>query len=189
MESRAIPSAAYEPLLPPEADTEAQQQDHHRGLGWRVCVSVLAACAVVALIVAATLLAGARMGPADAAVNEDADADADGAFAWSNEMLQWQRAGFHFQPPEGKFMSDPNGPVYYRGYYHLFYQYNPMGVAWDDGMVWAHVVSRDLLHWKHLPSGLGARPLVRHQGRPLGLHHHTHQRLAHNAVHGGLRRG
>jgi len=150
--SRATPTSAYEPLLPPAAaDTESQQEEH-RGLGWRVCVSVLAACAVVALVVAATLLAGARMRPAgngDAAFNEDADAD--GAFAWSNEMLQWQRAGFHFQPPEGKFMSDPDGPVYYRGYYHLFYQYNPSGVAWDDGMVWAHVVSRDLLRWKHLP--------------------------------------
>jgi len=47
--------------------------------------------------------------------------------------------------------ADPNGPVYYRGYYHLFYQYNTKGVAWDDGMVWGHVVSRDLVHWRHLP--------------------------------------
>ena len=41
--------------------------------------------------------------------------------------------------------------MYYRGYYHLFYQYNTKGVAWDDGMVWGHVVSQDLVHWRHLP--------------------------------------
>jgi beta-fructofuranosidase len=33
----------------------------------------------------------------------------------------------------------------------MFYQYNPTGVAWDDGMEWGHVVSRDLLHWRKLP--------------------------------------
>ncbi|VAI52881.1 unnamed protein product [Triticum turgidum subsp. durum] len=52
-------------------------------------------------------------------------ADAGGnAFPWSNAMLQWQRTGFHFQP-ERNWMNDPNGPVYYKGWYHLFYQYNP----------------------------------------------------------------
>jgi hypothetical protein len=32
------------------------------------------------------------------------DEDGAGGFPWSNEMLQWQRAGFHYQP-EGHFMS------------------------------------------------------------------------------------
>ncbi|KAM0823257.1 hypothetical protein ACQ4PT_070984 [Festuca glaucescens] len=51
------------------------------------------------------------------------------AFPWSNAMLQWQRTGFHFQP-EKNWMNDPNGPVYYKGWYHLFYQYNPDGPIW-----------------------------------------------------------
>ncbi|EMS61371.1 Acid beta-fructofuranosidase [Triticum urartu] len=74
-----------------------------------------------------------------------AGGDADG-FPWSNAMLQWQRTGFHFQP-EKNWM---NGPVYYRGWYHLFYQYNPEGAVWGN-IAWGHAVSRDLIHWRHLP--------------------------------------
>nr|AAS88729.1 vacuolar invertase1 [Triticum monococcum] len=77
-----------------------------------------------------------------------AGGDADG-FPWSNAMLQWQRTGFHFQP-EKNWMNDPNGPVYYRGWYHLFYQYNPEGAVWGN-IAWGHAVFRDLIHWRHLP--------------------------------------
>ncbi|GJN21218.1 hypothetical protein PR202_gb08679 [Eleusine coracana subsp. coracana] len=41
---------------------------------------------------------------------------------------------------------DPNGPMYYMGWYHLFYQYNPKGAVWGN-IVWAHSVSRDLVNW------------------------------------------
>ncbi|VAI52874.1 unnamed protein product [Triticum turgidum subsp. durum] len=78
-------------------------------------------------------------------------ADASGnAFPWSNAMLQWQRTGFHFQP-EKNWMNDPNGPVYYKGWYHLFYQYNPDGAIWGNKIAWGHAASRDLLRWRHLP--------------------------------------
>lgn len=43
-------------------------------------------------------------------------------------------------------MPDPNGPLYYKGWYHLFYQYNPKGAVWGN-IVWAHSVSRDLINW------------------------------------------
>lgn len=106
MESRAIPGGAYAPLLSPTADAQAQQ--HHHSRRWRACATVLAASAVVALVVvASTLVVTRTMGPAGG-VAVDEDADAAGGFPWSNEMLQWQRAGFHFQPA-GNFMSDPNG--------------------------------------------------------------------------------
>ncbi|RCV04471.1 LOW QUALITY PROTEIN: hypothetical protein SETIT_1G004600v2 [Setaria italica] len=72
------------------------------------------------------------------------------AFPWSNAMLQWQRTGFHFQPQKN-WMNDPNGPVYYKGWYHLFYQYNPDGAIWGNKIAWGHAVSRDLVHWRHLP--------------------------------------
>nr|ABB77251.1 vacuolar invertase BObetaFRUCT3 [Bambusa oldhamii] len=76
--------------------------------------------------------------------------DAGNAFPWSNAMLQWQRTGFHFQPQKN-WMNDPNGPVYYKGWYHLFYQYNPEGAVWGNKIAWGHAASRDLLHWRHLP--------------------------------------
>ncbi len=34
------------------------------------------------------------------------------------------RPQYHFMPPK-YWLNDPNGPVYYNGYYHMFYQYYP----------------------------------------------------------------
>ncbi|CAI0477355.1 unnamed protein product [Linum tenue] len=75
-------------------------------------------------------------------------------FPWNNSMLSWQRTAFHFQP-EKNWMNDPNGPLFYKGWYHFFYQYNPNAAVWGD-IVWGHAVSRDLIHWLHLPLAMVA---------------------------------
>ncbi|KAL6883744.1 hypothetical protein ACP4OV_011158 [Aristida adscensionis] len=56
------------------------------------------------------------------------------------------RTGYHFQPLKN-WMNDPNGPMFYKGWYHMFYQYNPNGSAWVRNIVWGHSVSKDLINW------------------------------------------
>jgi len=54
-------------------------------------------------------------------------------------------------------MNDPNGPIYWKGLYHTFFQYNPGAAVWGD-MHWAHAVSPDMIHWRHLPLALAPSP-------------------------------
>ena len=76
---------------------------------------------------------------------DDAIRDADGLYR------ETYRPQFHFSPPRG-WNNDANGLVYYKGEYHLCYQYNPTGLTGAGfNMHWGHAVSTDLLHWKELP--------------------------------------
>ncbi|XP_013640392.1 beta-fructofuranosidase, insoluble isoenzyme CWINV3 [Brassica napus] len=66
------------------------------------------------------------------------------------DLNQPYRTGYHFQPPSN-WMNDPNGPMVYKGIYHLFYQYNPYGAVWDVRIVWGHSTSLDLVNWTPQP--------------------------------------
>ena len=50
-------------------------------------------------------------------------------------------------------MNDPNGMVYFKGEYHLFFQYNPNDSIWGP-MHWGHAVSQDMIDWPELPIAL-----------------------------------
>ncbi|MGP2687597.1 GH32 C-terminal domain-containing protein [Serratia nevei] len=62
------------------------------------------------------------------------------------------RPQVHYAPITG-FMNDPNGLVFYRGEYHLFYQHNPVAAAMGN-VHWGHAISNDLLNWRTLPTAL-----------------------------------
>ncbi len=62
------------------------------------------------------------------------------------------REQYHFTPFVN-WCNDPNGLCWHQGYYHLFYQSNPHEQKWGN-MHWGHAVSKDLIHWKHLPFAL-----------------------------------
>ena len=70
--------------------------------------------------------------------------------------LDPRRPQFHLLPKRN-WMNDPNGPVYWKGRYHMFFQYNPDGAVWGD-MHWGHAVSADMVHWRHLPVALAPTP-------------------------------
>ncbi|XP_059457939.1 beta-fructofuranosidase, insoluble isoenzyme CWINV1-like [Corylus avellana] len=75
----------------------------------------------------------------------------------SPPAFQPYRTSYHFQPPKN-WINDPNGPMIYKGVYHLLYQYNPKGAVWGN-IVWAHSTSTDLVNWTpHVPAIYPSQP-------------------------------
>ena len=86
------------------------------------------------------------------------------------------RPGYHFVTPEGTCMPfDPNGAIYWKGQYHLFYIFQDV-----RGHNWGHVSSTDLFHWRHHPTGLvsgmfSGNCFVNKEGRPTICYHQVGQ--------------
>lgn len=72
--------------------------------------------------------------------------------AAATDYREQYRPSYHFSPKTA-WMNDPNGLVYYKGTYHLFYQHYPMGNTWGP-MHWGHAVSKDMVHWIDKPIAL-----------------------------------
>ena len=73
--------------------------------------------------------------------------------AQSNKSINEQyRPWVHFTP-KAHWMNDPNGMIFYKGVYHLFFQYYPDSTVWGP-MHWGHATSKDLIHWKRQPIAL-----------------------------------
>jgi beta-fructofuranosidase len=78
------------------------------------------------------------------------------------KSLRAQLAGDPLRPryhllPQQNWMNDPNGPTFWKGQYHMFFQYNPNAAVWGD-MHWAHATSEDMIHWRPLPVALAPTP-------------------------------
>jgi beta-fructofuranosidase len=62
------------------------------------------------------------------------------------------RPQYHFLS-KANWLNDPNGLIFWKGQYHLFYQYSstvfPQGPKY-----WGHARSKDMVHWEHLPMAL-----------------------------------
>jgi len=56
------------------------------------------------------------------------------------------RLQYHFTSKKN-WINDPDGLIYYKGTYHLFYQYQPDMKSWGP-MYWGHATSTDMLHWE-----------------------------------------
>jgi beta-fructofuranosidase len=86
------------------------------------------------------------------------------------------RPGYHFVIPEGCAMPfDPNGAIYWKGQYHLFYIFQD-----KRGHNWGHVSSTDLFHWRHHPTGLvsgmfSGNCFINKDGRPTMCYHQVGQ--------------
>lgn len=58
----------------------------------------------------------------------------------------------HLKAPDN-WINDPNGFIYYKENYHLFFQYFPYAPRWGT-MHWGHAVSKDLVSWEYKPVAL-----------------------------------
>lgn len=70
----------------------------------------------------------------------------------NTKLLSYQHPAIHFSPNKG-WSNDPNGCIYFKGKWHLFFQHYPDGIIWGP-MHWGHAISDDLLHWEEQPIAL-----------------------------------
>ena len=90
------------------------------------------------------------------------------------------RPGYHFVIPEGVGMPfDPNGAIFWKGRYHLFYIFQDARSGKTDHH-WGHVSSTDLFHWRHHPTGLiggmfSGNCFINKDGRPTICYHQVGQ--------------
>ena len=64
-----------------------------------------------------------------------------------NKNNKW-KLNFHLMPPIG-WINDPNGLCYFKGEYHIFFQYSPFEV--EGGLkFWGHYITKDLINYKYV---------------------------------------
>ncbi len=115
--------------------------------------------AVLLVLGALRFVCAEEFGPAWPAKKEYADPDITSAMEAVRAGIAACREDptrpiYHFRPP-ARWMNDICGAIFFKGYYHIFYQLNPYGDGWgNDGSSWGHARSKDLARWEHLPIAL-----------------------------------
>lgn len=64
-----------------------------------------------------------------------------------------KRPKYHYKPRKG-WVNDPNGLVFFDGYYHVFYQHNPNAEKFIPPIHWGHARTKDFIKWEELPIAL-----------------------------------
>ena len=65
-----------------------------------------------------------------------------------------QKLKYHYRPKKG-WINDPNGLIYFKGYYHVFYQHAPdYETPGKQPMHWGHAITKDFINWEELPVAL-----------------------------------
>ena len=65
----------------------------------------------------------------------------------NKENKKW-RLNFHLMPPVG-WLNDPNALSYFKGEYHIFFQYSPFNA--NGGLkFWGHYSTKDLINYKYI---------------------------------------
>lgn len=67
--------------------------------------------------------------------------------------LRRLRPRFHFSSPAG-WMNDPHAPVWFKGQYHLFFNYYPFEAEGVRPKCWGHAVTRDFTSYRLLPTAI-----------------------------------
>jgi beta-fructofuranosidase len=113
--------------------------------------------------------------------HEHLDPDAQTARAVRERILSDpHRPGYHFVNPEGVALPfDPNGAIFWKGRYHLFYIFQDDRTGRVDHN-WGHVSSTDLFHWRHHPTGLvggmfSGNCFINSDGVPTMCYHQVNQ--------------
>lgn len=120
-------------------------------------------------------LQASRQPPAEALARRASPAEEARALR-EHLLADPHRPGYHFVIPEGTGMPfDPNGAIFWKGRYHLFYIFQDR-----RGHNWGHVSSTDLFHWRHHPTGLvdgmfSGNCFLDREGRPTLCYHQVGQ--------------
>ena len=67
---------------------------------------------------------------------------------FDNDNKDKWRLNFHLMPPIG-WLNDPNALSYFKGKYHIFFQYSPFEV--EGGLkFWGHYITKDLINYQYV---------------------------------------